>query len=171
MSLAGVILTIDIPLEAFQFHNKEVIGVAFALLAGFFYSVATIIAKKTSEVPAPMMTFLQLLVGGSVLLPLTHVSHISFSWETGMYILILGSIHTVLAFVLYYHSVSRLSTDKIAVLSYVDPIAAVITDVLFFDRALSIVQITGIIITLVGSYFVIDSRVIKKYFLRQATEC
>lgn len=170
VSLVGVILTIDIPLETFQFHNKEVIGVGCALLAGFFYSIATIIAKKTSDVPAPMMTFLQLLVGGCMLLPLTHVTQISFTWQTGSYILILGIIHTVLAFVLYYNSVSSLSTDKIAVLSYIDPIAAIVTDVLFFDRILSVVQILGIAITLLGSYFVIDIRIIKKYFSRHATE-
>ncbi len=155
------------PMDTFQLKNKEVIGVGCALLAGFFYSIATIIAKKISMVPPPMMIFLQLLAGGVILLPLAHLSQIHFTWETSVYILILGIVHTVLAFILYYHSVSKLTTDKIAVLSYVDPMAAIFTDVLFFDRILHPIQILGISITFLGSYFVIDMSVIKKIFMRR----
>lgn len=166
LTFIGVLLTIDLSMSELHLNNNEFLGVLCALLAGFLYSLATVIAKRSKEIPPPMMTFLQLFVGMLILLPLTTLSEIHMTWQLSAYILTLGAVHTVLAFVLYYQSVSTLSTDQIAVVSYVDPIAAIFTDVLFFNRILLPVQIVGIIITLFGSYLVIDSQSIKRFFLR-----
>lgn len=158
LSLLGVLMTINLTPEMLQFKKTELLGIFFALAAGFLYSLATIIAKKSAAMPAPLMTCLQLGIGAIVLLPMSHLTTLTFTGSTLGYILILGLVHTVLAFVLYYHSVSKLPTDQIAVLSYVDPIAAIFTDVLFFNRVLVPVQIIGIILTMVSSYFVINAK-------------
>lgn len=80
------------------------------------------------------------------------------------YLLVLGIVHTVAAFILYYQSVKKLPTTTIAVISYVDPIVAIFTDVLFYNRELNSLQIAGIVITLVSSYFVITPEGFKKFF-------
>jgi drug/metabolite transporter (DMT)-like permease len=162
LTFIGVLLTINLSSDLLFVQQRELIGVGFALLAGFFYSLATLIVKQTKNMPAPMITFLQLSIGTLILLPLSSITHIEYHLDTISYIFILGAVHTVIAFVLYYNSVSQLSTDKIAVASYVDPIAAIATDVLFFDRVLLAIQVVGIFITLISSYFVIDSRLLKK---------
>ena len=163
LSLVGVLMTINITPEMFQFKQLELLGIFYALAAGFLYSLATVIAKKSAAIPAPLMTCLQLGIGVVILLPMSHVSTMTITGATLGYILLLGLVHTVLAFVLYYHSVSRLPTDQIAVLSYIDPIAAIFTDVLFFDRILVPVQIIGIILTMLSSYFVVNAKGVTRW--------
>ena len=113
-----------------------------------------------------MMTLLQLAVGTVILIPFVKFHAIQPSWITTYYLLILGVVHTVAAFILYYQSVKKLPTTTIAVISYVDPIVAIFTDVLFYSRELSMVQIAGIVITLVSSYFVINPEGFKKLFIK-----
>ena len=169
LTFIGVILTVDLSLGELNLNNKEFLGVLCALLAGFFYSLATVIAKRSKGIPAPMITFLQLFIGTLILLPLTSLTQIHLTWQLMAYILTLGVVHTILAFVLYYQSVAALPTDQIAVISYVDPIAAIATDVIFFNRTLLPIQIVGIFITLFGSYLVIDSQAMKRILSRGLT--
>lgn len=168
LTLIGVIMTINLSLNMLVGSRTELIGVGCALLAGFFYSLATLVVKKTQGIPAPMITFLQLLIGAVLLLPLSKVGQIHYTGTVWGYIMILGLLHTVIAFVFYYNAVNSLSTDKIAVASYIDPIAAIATDVAFFDRVLFPIQYIGICITLASSYFVIDSRPLNKLVKRWA---
>lgn len=161
-------MTINLSLNMLVGSRTELIGVGFALLAGFCYSLATLVVKKTQGIPAPMITFLQLLIGAVLLLPLSELSQIHYTGTVWGYIITLGLLHTVVAFIFYYHAVNSLSTDKIAVASYIDPIAAIATDVAFFDRVLFPIQYIGICITLASSYFVIDSRPLNKLAKRWA---
>lgn len=168
LTFVGVIMTINLSPDMLVVKRTELIGVGFALLAGFFYSLATLVVKKTEGVPAPMITFLQLSVGAVLLLPLSELGQIHYTSAVWGYIITLGLVHTAIAFVFYYNAVNTLSTDKIAVASYVDPIAAIATDVAFFDRVLFPIQYIGICLTLASSYFVIDSRPLKKLVSRWA---
>ncbi|MFI4919502.1 MAG: DMT family transporter [Legionellales bacterium] len=164
ITLIGVVLTINVSADMLSFNNHELFGIACALIAGFFYSLATVIAKKAAAIPAPMITLIQLFIGTILLAPIAKVTTINLTWQTFAYIMSLGIIHTVLAFILYYQAVAKLPTDRIAVISYVDPIAAIFTDVFFFSRSLLPIQIIGIAVTLLGSYFVISTSNIKKLF-------
>jgi drug/metabolite transporter (DMT)-like permease len=156
LTLCGVFMTMDIPLHDFHIHNSQCLGVCCALLAGFFYSIATIIVKKTNNVLPTMTTLLQLMMGTIVLFPFAHPFNHQVTWSNAIYIAVFGLVYTVIAFILYYSAVKKLPTTSIAVISYVDPIVAIITDVFFFDKTLSIIQIFGIVLTLASSYFVIN---------------
>lgn len=164
LTLCGVLMTMDLSSKEFQLNNTVFLGVGCALLAGFFYSLATVIAKKTKKTTPTMMTLLQLTLGAVVLIPFVKFHTIQPSWITTYYLLILGVVHTVAAFILYYKSVKKLPTTTIAVISYVDPIVAIFTDVLFYNRELNAVQIAGIVITLISSYFVINPEGFRKLF-------
>lgn len=155
IAFIGVIMTIDVTPETFRLNELKILGVLCALGAGLLYSLATIIAKYLKNVPPSLITFFQLLVGMIFLLPLTHLNTIHFSFSMLSYIGVLGVIHTALAYILYYHAVARLNLTIVAIISYVDPIVAIFTDIAFFDRRLNLLQITGIILTMVASYFVI----------------
>ena len=164
LTLCGVLMTMDLSTESLQLNNTVFLGVGCALLAGFFYSIATVIAKITKTITPTMMTLLQLALGAVILMPFVKLSGIQPTWITTYYLLILGVVHTVAAFILYYQSVKKLPTTTIAVISYVDPIVAIFTDVLFYNRALNGIQLAGIVITLVSSYFVINPEGVKKLF-------
>lgn len=161
LSMAGVMMTMNITLNDFHLGNKQVLGVGCALAAGLLYSFATIVAKDVKHISPTLTTLIQLIVGSCMLVPFAHVSMQSIHSPTLFYILLFGLVYTVIAFICYYESVKHLPTTTIAVVSYIDPIVAILTDVLFFSAALGSIQLIGIALTLISSYFVINANPFK----------
>lgn len=170
LTIYGVYLTVDLSHETFSLHDAQLWGVGCALLAGLLYSIATLIVKKYRGLPTPMMTLVQFVSGGIILLPFVSFHQVHLDTLLMVNLLIMGVVHTVIAFIFYYRSVPLLSTDTIAIVSYVDPIVAILTDVMFFNRQLSMLQMVGIILTLVGSYCVIQFSKIRRLLIRTQTE-
>lgn len=168
LSIIGVYLTVDLSHKNIEVDYTQWLGVGCALAAGFLYSLATLIVKKQRSLPAPLITLIQFMGGGLVLLPFVGWHTLHFDTITACNLLIIGFVHTVLAFVFYYESVPLLSTDIIAIVSYIDPIVAILSDVVFFNRQLSEVQIVGILLTLIGGYYVIQYRnMVERFRLRK----
>lgn len=135
------------------------IGVSCAVLAGILYALVTIIAKPIRHIPSPMVTLIQLMTGAVLLLPwVSYKLLASIQWQAGFYLILMGIVHTALAYMLYYNGIKKVSVTTIAVLSHIDPVVAIGTDILFFHQHLDLLQITGILITLISSYLVIAMR-------------
>ena len=164
LSIVGVYLTVDLSYKNIGVEHTQWLGVGCALAAGFLYSLATLIVKKQRSLPTPLITLIQFIGGGLVLLPFVEWHTIHFDTITVSNLLIIGFVHTVLAFVFYYESVPLLTTDIIAIVSYIDPIVAILSDVVFFNRQLSRVQIVGILLTLIGGYYVIQYKNLAERF-------
>jgi drug/metabolite transporter (DMT)-like permease len=101
-------------------------------------------------------TVVQLSVAAIVLLPYVYIKEgMDFSGlnsQSIILIIILGIIHTGLAYLLYFSSIKELNGQTIAILSYIDPISAVIFAALFLGEGMGILQIIGGILIL-GSTF------------------
>jgi drug/metabolite transporter (DMT)-like permease len=155
LTFCGILMTVDLPFHQLHFGNSQVLGVICALSAGLLYSFATIISKLAKGVRATTIAFFQLFIGALILVPFAKLTTIHYTLPVIGYISLLGAVHTVAAFILYYHSIRQLSTTTIAVLSYIDPIVAILTDIIFFDKTLSLLQVLGILLTLISGYFVV----------------
>jgi drug/metabolite transporter (DMT)-like permease len=129
-------------------------GIACALAAAFFYALATIMGKKVVKTSPVVMTFIQMLIGTLLLFPLANIGA-ALTHNTGWgYILTLGAVHTAFLYVLFYQSVRDVPTTLIAPLSFLDPLVAILSDVILYSTLLSSLQIVGIITILVAAYFV-----------------
>lgn len=166
LSVCGIYLTIDLSHESLGVDQSQLLGIGCALAAGLFYSVATLIVKKCRALPTPLITLIQFTGGGLVLLPFVSFQQVHADMPMIFNLMIIGFVHTVLAFIFYYESVPLLSIDIIAIVGYVDPIVAILTDVMFFNRQLSKVQMIGIVLTLLGSYFVINCKYFDRFIKR-----
>lgn len=157
LTLVGVLLTVDFVSTDWHLHAKQSLGVLFAIMAGFLYAIATVIAKKCAAVSPSLLTCVQLVVGALCLFPIALHDHLSLAASSSVwgYVLILGIVHTALAYVLYYSAVKRVAVVSIAVLSYIDPVVAILTDIAFFHRHLHAMQWVGIVITMLASYWVV----------------
>ncbi|MDF1653530.1 MAG: DMT family transporter [Coxiellaceae bacterium] len=155
LTAIGVLLTVNISPHALHLHGTQTLGVLCALGAGLLYAFATIAVKKVNDMPVSLITLIQLIVGCLVLLPWAGSHPLPTSVTTWSYIILLGVVHTALAYMLYYQGVQQISITVIAVLSYIDPIVAIFTDVAFFSRHLHAIQWLGIALTMIGSYYVI----------------
>lgn len=155
LTFVGIIFTVNIHFQDLHFNNHILLGTLYALLAGVLYAMATIIVKKQQHINSQYLTFIQLITGLIILLPFLNLHLLSIHFTQWKYIVIIGIIHTAIPYLLYYNAVRTISVTAIAVLSYLDPIVAIITDIIYFNRHLTTLQWAGIGLTLMGSYVVL----------------
>jgi drug/metabolite transporter (DMT)-like permease len=96
------------------------------------------------------------MAGAVVLLPYIYIKDgMNFSALNSnsiLFILILGIVHTGLAYFLYFTAFKELKGQTIAVLSYIDPVSAVIIAAIFLGESMSLIQVIGGVLIL-GSTF------------------
>ena len=129
-------------------------GIFLGLGAAVLYSIVVITNKSTAGIDAYRKTTIQLLSAGSVMIPYLLLTggfgSLSFSEQTGILLLIVGIVHTGIAYVLYFRSMDGLKAQSIAIFSYIDPVAAMLVSAVFLNEPLSIYQIIGAIL-IIGS--------------------
>lgn len=129
-------------------------GVLFGLSAALLYTAAVIGNKKVTSVDPFEKTIIQLASAAIVLIPyilLTEdVTEIRFEPLTIVLILIVGVIHTGLVYLLYFGSMEHLSAQAVAVLSYIDPVVAILASFVFLGEAISVMELIGAVL-IIGS--------------------
>ena len=129
-------------------------GILLGLGAAVFYSGVVIMNKKIHGADAYRKTIVQLLAAGLVMVPYLLVTN-GFSTEgmnslSFILLIIVGIIHTGLAYVLYFGSMDGLKAQSVALLSYIDPVSALLFSAIFLKESLSFMNIIGAIM-IIGS--------------------
>lgn len=129
-------------------------GILLGLGAAVFYSAVVIMNKKTPVTDAYQRTTVLLLSAGIVMLPylfLTDGFQIDgFSLDSALLLLVLGIVHTGIAYALYFGGMDGLSVHSIAVFSYIDPVSALLFSALLLREPLSAPSIAGAVM-IIGS--------------------
>lgn len=150
MSTLGVFLITGIP--DFQNMGRDTIGILFGLSAAVFYATVILLNKFIKNVAGIHRTFLQFLAAIVTLLPYvacTSGFHLNALDTKGwINLLIVGLIHTGITYCLYFSSLKELPGQEAAILSYVDPLMAVVISVTILGESISILQILGGILIL-----------------------
>ena len=63
-------------------------------------------------------------------------------------LLILGVLHTGIGYIIYFDAVNELPTQTVGILSYIDPVEAVMLSAFFLKEPVSIYTITGAVMIL-----------------------
>jgi len=126
------------------------LGLALSFGGSVIYAGAGLIAKSEGErVGSFSLAAGQCAVGALALAP-WPLAHGLPSWGAAWaWLAGIGVLHTGLAYVLVYAGMARLATGRIAVLQFVYPATAVIVDWAVYGRALSPLQVAGVV--LIGS--------------------
>lgn len=137
------------------------LGIIYGLTAAVGYASVILMNKFIKGLKGVETTVTQLVFASILLLPYVMVtSGFDFSKMTGIswgYMIFLGIVHTGFAYALYFSSLKELKGQTIAVLSYIDPITAVLISALFLGEQLTIFQIIGGILIL-GSTFISETQ-------------
>ena len=145
MSTLGIILIIK-P-GGLSEGGKNLIGILFGLGAACLYACVILLNKLIRQVEGIHRTFLQFLAAVIVLFPyvaLTGGFTVSSLDRKGLILLlIVGFIHTGVAYCLYFSSLKELPGQKAAILSYIDPLVAVFASVLFLGVRMTLLQAAG----------------------------
>lgn len=127
--------------------SNHFLGILFGLLAALFYATVIILNKFIKNVGGIHRTFLQFLAAVVTLIPyVLFTSGIQVHTLSGkgiVYLLIVGLIHTGVTYCLYFSSLGALKGSEAAILSYIDPLVAVLVSVFILGEKMSILQIIG----------------------------
>ena len=140
-------------------------GVLLGLGAAVFYSAVVIMNKKMQGIDAYRKTMVQLLSAGIVMIPYLLVTNglgsAEFTPTAAILLLVVGIVHTGIAYVLYFGSIDRLNVQSIAILSYIDPVSALLFSAFLLREPLSALNIVGAVM-IIGSAVVSELQSTKR---------
>jgi drug/metabolite transporter (DMT)-like permease len=136
--------------------GSDLIGIVYGLLAAGFYASVILMNKFLKGIDSIEITVIQLISATITLLPYVLYAEglgiLSVSSVSIPYILILGIVHTGIAYLLYFSSLQGLKGQTIAVLSYIDPVFAIIISAVILKEQLRFLQIIGGVLILGSSF-------------------
>lgn len=144
-------------LNGSEFHMQDLRGILFGLSAAVLYSVVVILNKKIVIEDDFEKTIIELVSAAIVMIPyllLTEdMSGAAVNLLTVVMVLIVGIVHTGLAYTLYFGSMRKLKAQSIAAMSYIDPIFAMLLSALLLHEKMGLFGIVGAVL-IIGSAFI-----------------
>lgn len=132
-------------------------GIIYGLSAAFLYACVVILNKKLTEIDIYEKTIVQLFFAAVTMIPyllLTeNIRQIPITLNILPILLIVGIVHTGIAYALYFASIDQLKTQTIAILGYIDPVTALVLSCLILHESLSFYSVIGAILILGAAFF------------------
>lgn len=152
-STAGLVMIVGIGGAGGDDH---LVGILFGLGAAALYATVMLLNKTIKSVDGLSRTFLQFLAAIAVLLP--YVLIVDGGIPLGnldargiVCLLIVGLLHTGVTYCVYFSTLWRLPGQEAAILSYIDPLVAVLVSVAFLSEPITVWQIVGGVLILGAS--------------------
>ncbi|WP_037358183.1 DMT family transporter [Amycolatopsis orientalis] len=150
VAFAGVVV-ISLSAQGDDGQPVRLAGIALALGAALLYAGASFIAKQLKHIRPHLLAAVQLTVGAIVLAPALMFTPLPSSAPGLWWLLLLGTVHTAVMYVLMYASIGKLPTTTVALLSYLYPVVAVVVDMLAFGHRLTWAEGLGMLAVLAAA--------------------
>lgn len=128
-------------------ETAGITGILFGLGAAVFYAAVILLNKFIKNVAGIQRTILQMLAAVVTLLPYVALSsgfNLNLLDCTGWACLLtVGLFHTGITYCLYFSALKDLTGQEAAILSYIDPLVAVIISVLLLGEPMTLMQLIG----------------------------
>lgn len=138
MSTVGVVLIMGVIDNK---GNSHIVGILFGLGAAVFYATVVLLNKFIKNVEGIHRTFLQFISAIVILVPYvlctSGITLQNLDKKGWVNLLIVGLIHTGITYCMYFSSLKELPGQKAAILSYIDPLVAVIISVSVLDEVIT----------------------------------
>lgn len=145
MSTLGLVLITGV--GGFDASDNNFLGILFGLGAALLYATVILLNKFIKAVDGIHRTFLQFVAAVAVLFPYVAVTDgfnlTALNINGTVLLLIIGFVHTGITYCLYFSSLKELSGQKAAILSYIDPLVAVLISVTLLNESMGAVQWIG----------------------------
>ena len=127
--------------------SNHLVGIGFGLGAACLYATVILLNKYIKNVEGLHRTFLQFLSAVAVLVPYVALTGgctlgglNGVGWSA---LLIVGLVHTGITYCMYFSALKELPGQKVAILSYIDPLVAVLVSVIWLHEGITVPQIIG----------------------------
>jgi len=141
-------------LEGNGVGTKDTMGILCGLGAASLYATVVILNKKIQIEDAYQKTIIQLSSAAAVLIPYLFItenlSEIKLDVLAILMVLVVGIVHTGIAYALYFGSMKNLKSQSIAVLSYIDPVFALLLSAVVLSEKLTVFGVIGAVL-IIGS--------------------
>ena len=142
-------------------ENLNLTGVLLGIGAGALYATIILMNKKLKDISSYDTTVMQLAAASIVLVPYclltVDMGVLEITPVSVALLLIVGIVHTGIAYVLYFGSIKELPAQTVAIFSYIDPILAVLLSALLLKESMDMLSILGAILIL-GATFVSEMK-------------
>ncbi len=132
--------------------NNQFMGILLGCGAAVLYASVVLINKFIKDIPANDCTVMQLGTVAVVLLPYVLLTENmgAIDWNPSYLALLVlvGIVHTGIAYKLYFSAVPYVEGQTIALLSYIDPVITIILSAVVLGEPLTIYSIAGAILIL-----------------------
>ncbi|HKL80206.1 MAG TPA: DMT family transporter [Mobilitalea sp.] len=137
--------------------QRGLIGIGFGLSAAVFYAAVIIMNKFMKNQTALETTLVQLAIASLVLIPYVllqgKLAYQELSGKELLLLIVVGLLHTGIAYLLYFTAMYRMRSQTVAVFSYIDPISAVVMSALFLGEVMRGPQILGGVLILAAAFY------------------
>jgi len=134
--------------------SSDVRGIILGLIAAALYATVVFVNKKITVEDVYTRTIIQLITAAIAIMPYWLITEtfrlIELSTVSLIMVLIVGVVHTGIAYVLYFGSITKLNPQSAAFLSYLDPISALVLAAIILKEAMSFYSILGAML-IIGS--------------------
>ena len=150
MSTLGLILIIGV--GSIGQGSGDFIGILFGLGAAVFYATVILLNKFIKNVTGIHRTILQFFAAILILTPYVvfsggmHLAGLNgIGWGC---LLTVGLVHTGITYCMYFSALKDLSGQEAAILSYIDPLTAVLVSTVILGESMTFQQLLGGILIL-----------------------
>lgn len=137
--------------------GQDLRGIGFGLIAALLYAGIIIVNKFIKGLSGVETTFCQLAISAIIMIPyVIFTEDIGFDYvsaTTIILLLIVGVVHTGIVYILFFSAINKLPAQTSAILSYIDPVTAILLSALFLRQAMGAVQIIGTVLILGSAMF------------------
>lgn len=145
MSTLGILLVTGI--TDLGSGSNNAVGILFGLGAAVLYACCILLNKFIKGVGGIERTFLQFLAAIAVMVPyVAFTGGVSLGNMDGLgwvCLLVVGLVHTGITYCMYFTAVEHIPGQEVAILSYMDPLVAVVIGVAVLGEPLSAQQLIG----------------------------
>ncbi len=145
MSTIGLILITGI--GSIGESGTDLVGILFGIGAAVFYATVILLNKFIKKVEGIHRTLLQFFAAIVILVPYVMCTSgctlAKLDTKGWICLLVVGIVHTGITYCLYFSALKELKGQEAAILSYIDPLVAVLISVLVLGESMTILQLIG----------------------------
>lgn len=164
LSFTGMIFVSGILDEGIT-NISELTGVILGVLAAILYAGTMIFNKQIKNITVYDKTVVQLFVSAITLVPYCLIvqggNSLSFTPYSVMMLLFVGVVHTGLTYYMYFGSIEYVNVQTTAILSYIDPVTALLLSVLVLNENMTLKSFTGAVL-IIGAALLSEINISKK---------
>lgn len=155
-AFAGLFLIVQ---SSYGLGSAKITGLLYAVVSGILYALFVIVNRKAKRrITNTTVTALQMASASIVLLPFVLIGGLfgqigSLDTNALLMILVLGVVHTAIAYLLFFPVFTKLPAVLISIMGYIEPVSSIAFAALLLGETLTLNHVFGGVLILGSTLF------------------